>query len=85
MDFHVLRIVLLPAGLHVAQPCRYCFTQWSKNGFFLPRRGDTLSGRKCGNEAPKTVKISNFGQEICTSGTTRLQYFYEILSICTRL
>jgi len=25
-----------------------------------------------------------FWPEICTSGATRLQYFYEILSVCTR-
>jgi len=30
-------------------------------------------------------KKIEFWPEICTSGATRLQYFYEILSICTRL
>ena len=46
----------------------------------------TFIGRKCGNTAPKTVKISNFGQRFVLQGRLdRLQYFYEILSICTRL
>ena len=58
------------------------FTQWSKNGVFAPQ-GDTLphklrsarpcqisrlSGRKCGNTAPKTVKISNFGHKFVLQG-----------------
>ena len=30
-------ILFLPAGLYVAQPCRYCFAQRSKNGFFAPQ------------------------------------------------
>jgi len=44
-----------------------------------------LSGQKCGNTAPKTVKIFEFWPEICTSGATRLQCFNEIFSVCTRL
>jgi len=32
------RSLLLPACLRAAQPCPYCFTQWSKNGFFAPQR-----------------------------------------------
>ena len=43
-----------------------------------------LSGQKCGNTAPKTVIISNFGHKFVPRAT-RLQYFYEILSVCTRL
>jgi len=45
---------------------------------------DRSSGRKCGNTALKTVKISNLARNF-TPGATRLQCFYEILSICTRL
>ena len=46
----------------------------------------TLSGQKCGNTAPKTVKILNFGHKFVHQGRpTRLQYFYEILSVCTCL
>ena len=41
-------LLLLPAGLRVAQPCRYCFTQWSKNGFVA------LQGRHI---APLNVKF----------------------------
>ena len=72
---------LLPAGLRVAQPCRYAgivFTQRSKNGFFAPQgrhvapinvKFGTGNGRqKCGNTAPKTVKISNFGQKFVPQG-----------------
>jgi len=33
----VLLTRLLPAGLRIAQPYRYCFTQWSKNVFFAPK------------------------------------------------
>jgi len=43
-----------------------------------------LSGQKCGNTAPKTVKISNFGHKFAPR-VTRLHNFYEILSFCTRL
>jgi len=33
----LLLLLLLPAGLSEAQPFRYCFTQYSKNGFFVPQ------------------------------------------------
>jgi len=35
--------------------------------------------------SPQNCKNFKFWPEICTSGATCLQYFYEILSICTRL
>jgi len=41
-------------------------------------------GKNVGIQPPK-LKISQFWPEICTSEATRLQYFYEILSVCTRL
>jgi len=34
---------------------------------------------------PQYCQNFEFWPEICTSGATRLQYFYEILSFCTRL
>jgi len=34
---------------------------------------------------PQNCQNFEFWPEICTSGATRLQYFYKILSICTRL
>jgi len=34
---------------------------------------------------PQNCQNFEFWPEICTSGETRLQYFYEILSVCTRL
>ena len=35
--------------------------------------------------SPQNCQNFEFWPEICTSGATGLQYFYEILSICTRL
>ena len=75
------------------------FTQRSKNGFFAPQRRHVapinvkfgmcqmsrLSGQKCGNTAPKTVKNSYFGQKFVLQGRLVCNIFYEILSICTRL
>jgi len=70
----------LPAGLRVAQPCRYCFySMVQKWTFFAPQERHVapvrspvpisrLSGRKCGNTAPKNVKISNFGQKFVPQG-----------------
>jgi len=76
---------LLPAGLRVAQPCRYCFYSMVQKWVFRPA-GTTrcpdkreiwdwapceisrLSRRKCGNTAPKTVKISNFGRKFVLQG-----------------
>ena len=43
-----------------------------------------LSGRNVRIQPPKTVKILIFTIN-CPSGATRLHYFYEILSVCTRL
>jgi len=60
---------------------------------FSPGRGDTiapilrLSGQKCGNRAPNTVKISNFGHKfapqerlICTV-FTKFSAFVRVMSI----
>jgi len=44
-----------------------------------------LSGRKCGNTVPKTVKISTFGQKFVHQGRLVCNIFYEISSVCTRL
>jgi len=35
--------------------------------------------------SPQNCQNFEFWPENCTAGATRLQYFYEILSICTRL
>ena len=35
--------------------------------------------------SPQNCQNFEFCPEICTSGATRLQYFYEILIVCTRL
>ena len=83
---------LLPAGLSVAQPCRYCFYSQAQKWVFRPAGAtrcpdkreswhggadlrsapqcqlSRLSGQKCGNTAPKTVKISNFGQKFVPQG-----------------
>jgi len=61
---------------------------------FLPRRGDTLLryvrnftfiGAKMWEYSPQNCKNLEFWLETFTSGATRLQYFYEILSVCMRL
>jgi len=44
-----------------------------------------LSGQKCGNAAPKIVKIWNFAHRFAPAGPTCLHTFYEILSVSTRL
>ena len=59
----------LPAGLRVAQPCRYCFYLMVKNGFFaLQGRHSAPSYqispfwrlKKCGPTAAQIVKNHNF-------------------------
>ena len=63
--------IILLAGLRV--PCRYCFYSLAQKWVFRPA-GSTrcpdkrLSEQKCGNTAPKTVKISNFGQKFVPQG-----------------
>jgi len=44
-----------------------------------------LSGAKLWEYSPQNCYNFEFWPDICTSGATRLQYFYEILRICTRL
>ena len=64
---------LLPAGLRVVQPCRYCF--------YSPVLTFTFIGAKMWEYSPQNCQNFEFWPEICTSGVTRLKYFYEILSI----
>jgi len=45
----------------------------------------TFIGAKMWEYSFQNCQNFEFRPEICTSGATRLQYFYEILSICTRL
>jgi len=45
----------------------------------------TFIGAKMWQYSPKNCQNFEFWPEICTSGATRLQYFYEILSVCTSL
>ena len=73
------------------------FTQWSKMGssprhvapinvkFGTPVPNLTFIGKKMWEYSPQNCQNFEFWQEICTSGATRLQYFNEILSVCTRL
>jgi len=84
---------LLLAGMHVAQPCRYCFYSVVQKWVFRPQgrhiapidvKFHVYRGKNVGIQPPKLAKFQ-FWPEICTSGATRLQYSYEILSICTRL
>ena len=64
--------------LTAAQPCRYCFYSVVKNRFFranrIPCQISRLSGQKCGNTAPKTVKISNFGHKFAPQGHSFAQF-----------
>ena len=76
--------IWLPAGLRVAQPCRYCFYSVVQKWVFRPHRISCLLRQKCGNTAPKTVKILNFGHKFAPQGSL-LPNFYEILRFCTRL
>ena len=45
----------------------------------------TFIGAKMWEYSPQNCQNFEFWPEICTSGSTRLQYFYEILSVCTSL
>jgi len=53
------------------------FTQWSKNGTFIRAKMWAYSPQNCQN--------FKFWPEICASRATHLQYFNEIISICTCL
>ena len=90
MFFSLLHLKrFLPAGLRVALPCRYCFYSLAQNGFFAPQGRHVapinVYRGKMWEYCPQNCQNFEFWPEICTSGATRLQYFYEILSICTRL
>jgi len=74
----------IPAGLRVAQPCRYCFysvvQKWVFRLAWATRCPDkreiwhwgaanfTFNGAEMWNTAPKTVKISNFGDKFSSQG-----------------
>ena len=45
----------------------------------------TFIAAKMWEYSPQNCENYEFCPEICTSGATRLHYFYEILSVCTRL
>ena len=80
--------------------CVYSIDQWSKSGFFAPQgRHVVLINVKfefgkesifmfvgaemweCSSENRQNLE---FCPQICSSGSTRLNIFNEILSICTR-
>ena len=102
-NYFDLLLVFLPAGMRVAQPCRYCFYSVVQKWVFRPAGATRcpdkreiwqvrspcqllrLSGQNCGNTAPKTVKMSNFGQKFVPQGRLVCNIFYKILSVCTRL
>ena len=86
--------------LPVAQPCRYCFYSLAQKWFLTPQgrhvncpdvwsappcQLSRLSGQKMWEYSSQNCQNFEFWPEICTSGATRLQFFYEILSVCTRL
>jgi len=74
-------LVLLPAFLCEAQPCRYYILLSGPKMGFTPRRGDTLPsavhspvpnftfiGAEVWEYSPQTVKISNFGHKFAPQG-----------------
>ena len=96
---------LLPAGLSVAQPCRYCSYSEVQKWVFRPAgatrcpdkreiwhgganrsrvRNFTFIGAEMWEYSPQNCQNFESWPEICTSGATRLQYFCEIIRICTR-
>ena len=86
----------LPAGLRVAQPCRYCFYSLAQKWVFRPSGAThcpdnapvptfTFIWAKMWEYSPQNCQNFEFWPENCTSGATRLQYYYEILSVCRRL
>ena len=44
-----------------------------------------LSGQKCGNTAPKTVKISTFGHKFTPQGSLVSTIFMKFSDFCTRI
>jgi len=56
-----------PQGRHVV-PINVKFLTGERLRSAPPCQISRLSGRKCGNTAPKTVKISNFGQKFVLQG-----------------
>jgi len=75
----------IPAGLHEAQPCRYCIYSVVQKWAFpqsgpLPRaKFHVYRGRNTANAAPKTIKFSQILIINLPLGPTRLPNFYEIL------
>jgi len=68
------------AGLRVAQPCRYCFSQWSKNGFFAGRHVAPINvklprakfhvywGENVGLQPPKLSKFQILARNLYLRG-----------------
>ena len=83
-------VTLLPAGLREAQPSRYCFYSLVQKWVFrpagpLPRaKFHVYRGRNVGIQPPKLSKFRILAINLCLRAT-RLQYFYEILSVRKRL
>jgi len=74
--------VFRPAG---ATHCHNKREIWHAGGADRsPCQISRLSGQKCGNTATKLSKFQIWPY-ICSPGATRLHYFYEIPSVCTRL
>ena len=106
-DLFAIAKFLLPAGLRVAQPCRYCFYSVVQKWVFRPERATRCpdkreiwqgeSGpyvphakfhvyrrRNVGIQPAKLLKFRILAINFLLSAT-RLQFFYEFLSVCTRL
>jgi len=96
-----LHLILVVGNVDmINQPCRYCFYSVVQKCFFcheavsrcpinvkfgFPIPNFSFIGAKMWEYSPPNCQNFEFWPEICISGATRLQYFYEILSVCTRL
>jgi len=62
------------------------FTEWSKNGFFAPQRRHVPPiNVKFGTGERTTGPLPMPNYKFAPHWETGLHYFYEILSVCTRL
>jgi len=72
----------LPAGAtHCPDKCEI----WHGRADLSPVPNITFIGAKMWEYSPQNCQNFEHWPEICTSGVTRLQYYYEILSVCRRL
>jgi len=72
--------VFRPAGATRCPDKRESWHGAADRGSAPPSQLSRLSGQKCGNTAPKTVKISNFGHKFASQGRLVCNIFTKFLS-----